>query len=85
MRRSQEFKEKSQPLPQTPVKNQEMTFRKFRLLPEIVNVLETQMQVATPSPIQTMVIPHMMEGKSCIMAAQTGTGKTLAYTIPIIH
>ncbi len=40
MKRSQEFKERSQPLPQSPIKNQEMTFRKFRLLPEIVNVLE---------------------------------------------
>ena len=62
-----------------------MTFRKFRLLPEIVNVLENKMQVNTPSPIQQMVIPHMLQGKSCIMAAQTGTGKTLAYSIPIIH
>jgi superfamily II DNA/RNA helicase len=46
MKRSQEFKERSQPL-----QNQEMTFRKFRLLPEIVNVLENSMQVNTPSPI----------------------------------
>jgi superfamily II DNA/RNA helicase len=64
---------------------QELSFRKYRLLPELVNVLENKMLITTPSPIQQLVIPHLIQGKSAIMAAQTGTGKTLAYTLPIIH
>ena len=32
-----------------------------------------------------MAIPHLIKGKSALLAAQTGTGKTLAYTLPIMH
>ena len=32
-----------------------------------------------------MAIPQLIKGKSALLAAQTGTGKTLAYTVPIIH
>lgn len=71
--------------PNQPEVKQDLTFRKYRLLPEILNVLENQMQITTPSPIQQMTIPHLMQSKSCILAAQTGTGKTLGYVIPIIH
>eukprot|EP00347_Sterkiella_histriomuscorum_P024125 403332222 len=61
-----------------------LTFRKFRLLDEVVDILEKQFQVTTPSPIQQLAIPHLLQSKSALIAAQTGTGKTLAYTIPII-
>lgn len=39
----------------------------------------------TPTPIQANVIPHALEGKDIIGVAQTGTGKTLAFGIPIIQ
>ena len=38
----------------------------------------------TPSPIQEKMIPHMMEGKDVIGQAQTGTGKTAAFALPIL-
>ena len=43
------------------------------------------MQINTPTPIQKLAIPHLIKGKSALMAAQTGTGKTLAYCLPLIH
>jgi len=62
-----------------------LTFSNFGLLDEIKNILENDMSIRTPSPIQQLVIPHLLQGKSSLFAAQTGTGKTYAYTLPIIH
>ena len=39
----------------------------------------------TPSPIQEKAIPHVIAGKDVMAAAQTGTGKTAAFTLPILH
>jgi ATP-dependent RNA helicase RhlE len=38
-----------------------------------------------PTPVQTAAIPHALEGKDVLATAQTGTGKTLAFLIPIIE
>jgi len=38
-----------------------------------------------PTPIQYQVIPGALEGKDIVGIAQTGTGKTLAFVIPIIQ
>lgn len=38
----------------------------------------------TPSPIQEQSIPHLLEGKDVLGLAQTGTGKTAAFTLPIL-
>lgn len=38
-----------------------------------------------PSPIQSQAIPHLLEGKDLIGVAQTGTGKTAAFALPILH
>jgi ATP-dependent RNA helicase DeaD len=38
----------------------------------------------TPSPIQAQTIPHLLEGKHVVGLAQTGTGKTAAFALPIL-
>src|ERR1700723_144438 len=38
---------------------------------------------STPTPVQAAAIPHALEGKDVLATAQTGTGKTLAFLIPI--
>jgi ATP-dependent RNA helicase RhlE len=39
----------------------------------------------SPTPIQQQAIPHILAGKDLVGCAQTGTGKTAAFAIPIIH
>ena len=39
----------------------------------------------TPTPIQAKAIPHQIEGKDLLGSAQTGTGKTAAFTIPLLQ
>ena len=39
----------------------------------------------TPSPIQARVIPSVIEGRDVMAAAQTGTGKTLVFTLPVLE
>ena len=38
-----------------------------------------------PTPVQDATIPHALSGKDVLATAQTGTGKTLAFLIPIIE
>jgi ATP-dependent RNA helicase RhlE len=40
---------------------------------------------SVPTPVQAAAIPHAMEGKDVLATAQTGTGKTLAFLIPILE
>ena len=39
----------------------------------------------TPSPIQQKAIPSVLEGKDVLASAQTGTGKTAGFTLPLLH
>lgn len=39
----------------------------------------------TPTPIQAEAIPHVLEGRDVLGVAQTGTGKTAAFSLPMIH
>jgi superfamily II DNA/RNA helicase len=63
----------------------ELTFKAFKLMPEIVSVLNNSLNILTPSPVQQLAIPHLITGKSAMIGGQTGTGKTLAYCLPLIH
>lgn len=44
-----------------------------------------EMEIVTPSPIQTEAIPVIMGGKDVVAQSQTGSGKTLAYSLPLLH
>ena len=39
----------------------------------------------TPTPIQTQAIPHLLAGRDLLGIAQTGTGKTAAFGLPILQ
>ncbi len=45
----------------------------------------SQAGFSTPTPVQAAAIPHALEGKDVLATAQTGTGKTLAFLVPIIE
>ncbi len=47
------------------------------------NLLDKKFE--TPSPIQDQSIPHIMEGRDLVGLANTGTGKTAAFLLPLIH
>ncbi|OHU90737.1 MULTISPECIES: DEAD/DEAH box helicase [Pseudoalteromonas] len=61
-----------------------MTFSDLGLSPEIVHCI-TEKGYSTPTPIQAQGIPAVLSGKDVMAAAQTGTGKTAAFTLPIIE
>lgn len=54
------------------------------IAPQILGILEA-LKFTTPTPIQAQSIPIMLQGKDMIGVAQTGTGKTLAFGIPLMQ
>ena len=60
------------------------TFAELGLAPDILRALD-DMGYATPTPIQEQVIPLAMRGGDILGAAQTGTGKTAAFALPLIQ
>ncbi|HPF33775.1 MAG TPA: DEAD/DEAH box helicase, partial [Candidatus Sabulitectum sp.] len=54
------------------------------LIPGIVRALGDQGYV-TPTPIQTQCIPPLLAGRDVLGTAQTGTGKTAAFSLPILQ
>lgn len=61
-----------------------VTFYHLGLAPEMLKVLN-KLKFKTPMPIQHKAIPIALEGKDIIGVAQTGTGKTMAFGIPLIQ
>lgn len=59
-------------------------FGDFGLHPRIVAAVAEQ-KIESPSPIQDQVIPLILEGKDIIGLAETGTGKTAAFLLPLIQ
>ncbi len=60
------------------------SFYGMGIAPKILGVLD-RMKFTVPTPIQHKTIPIALEGKDIIGVAQTGTGKTLAFAIPVIQ
>ncbi|RMX08768.1 DEAD/DEAH box helicase [Corticibacter populi] len=61
-----------------------MTFASLNLSPAIVSAV-TDMGYTEPTPIQTQSIPLILAGKDLLAGAQTGTGKTAAFALPLIE
>src|ERR1700744_1027302 len=60
-----------------------MTFRELGLSDKVVQAVETS-GYTTPTPIQAQAIPHALTGRDILGIAQTGTGKTAAFTLPML-
>lgn len=61
-----------------------MNFETFNFHPSIMAGVRAFGYV-TPTPIQTQAIPPIMQGRDLIGLAQTGTGKTAAFVLPILQ
>jgi len=59
-------------------------FRQFGFNEGVMEGLDT-VGFEKPTPIQAQIIPHVLNGHDVIGCAQTGTGKTAAYLLPILH
>jgi superfamily II DNA/RNA helicase len=59
-----------------------MTFTDLQLPPDLIAALSRQ-QISDPTPIQSAAIPVLLAGKDAYLHAETGTGKTLAYLLPL--
>jgi ATP-dependent RNA helicase RhlE len=60
------------------------SFAEFGLTAELARALESA-GYTTPTPIQAAAIPHLLQGRDIVGLAQTGTGKTAAFTLPILQ
>ena len=61
-----------------------MTFDQFGLRAELLDAVRAS-GYTTPTPIQEQAIPAVLEGDDLLAAAQTGTGKTAAFTLPLLE
>ncbi|HIF43457.1 MAG TPA: DEAD/DEAH box helicase [Dehalococcoidia bacterium] len=61
-----------------------MSFKEFSLHPQVLSGV-ISMGYDTPTPIQEQAIPVALEGRDLLGLAQTGTGKTAAFVLPILH
>lgn len=61
-----------------------MQFKDLNLVAPLLDALATQ-GYTIPTPIQAQAIPYILQGKDLIGCAQTGTGKTAAFSLPILQ
>jgi len=61
-----------------------MTFQQLNLMPQLLQSVD-ELGYTAPSPIQAQAIPPVLRGRDLVGCAQTGTGKTAAFAIPILQ
>ncbi len=59
------------------------TFADFALIPQVLAAVR-EVGYETPTPIQIPTIPHLLAGRDVVGQAQTGTGKTAAFALPLL-
>jgi len=64
------------------VRNMVNSFAELKVCAETVELLK-QMGIKKPMPVQEQAIPALFAGRDVIARAQTGTGKTLAFLVPM--
>lgn len=64
--------------------NASLSFNDFGLHPDLLKAI-TLSGYITPTPIQAQAIGPILDGRDVMGAAQTGTGKTAAFTLPVLH
>lgn len=60
------------------------TFNNFRICKKLVETLES-LGIKHPTTVQLQTIPKVMRGHNILCAAETGSGKTLSYLLPVVH
>jgi ATP-dependent RNA helicase RhlE len=71
------------PIPTTTTPTTSLHFSDLRLSEPLQRALRDK-SYTEPSPIQAQAIPHLLQGRDLIGIAQTGTGKTAAFALPIL-
>ena len=66
------------------VQTTSLDFGSIHVAPWLVHSLNT-MQISNPTEIQRSCIPEILKGKDCIGGSRTGTGKTVAFAVPILQ
>ena len=61
-----------------------MSFDQVGLTPELLRAV-AQQGYTEPTPVQREAIPHVLQGRDVLAGAQTGTGKTAAFVLPILQ
>ena len=68
----------------TPTGNDNLTFNDLGLAEPLLRALAAA-NYTTPTPIQAQAIPALLDGRDMLGLAQTGTGKTAAFALPILQ
>eukprot|EP01126_Amoeba_proteus_P062850 TRINITY_DN8601_c0_g1_i3.p1 TRINITY_DN8601_c0_g1~~TRINITY_DN8601_c0_g1_i3.p1 ORF type:complete len:706 (+),score=115.31 TRINITY_DN8601_c0_g1_i3:163-2280(+) len=75
-----------EPKSEATLQNPFPTFRELGITyPELTNILKQEWKITEPTLIQKIAIPAILKGTDVFVADQTGTGKTLAYVLPMLQ
>jgi ATP-dependent RNA helicase RhlE len=72
---------------ETPLQKEKIVLTQFKEMPLSAGLQQklAHFHFTTPTPVQASTIPPALEGKDILATAQTGTGKTLAFLIPVLE